>query len=310
MGGGLNGGRVVLLSGGTGGAKLARGLLEVVEPQRLTVIANTGDDVEIYGAHVSPDPDLVTFWLADRIDPRGWGVAGDTFMVMEGLRELGVEVWFNLGDRDLAWCIERKRLMEEGLSQSQAHAELVRRLGLKAEVVPMADRPYRTFVNGSPLQRYLIKERDEPRTVELRNEQGGTAPPPPAPRAAEALTEAELIVIGPSNPVISIQPILAVLGERLADAAAPIVMVSPFVGGKVVKGPTDRFLAAAGLPADGTGALRYYHQLLPRPLDGVVSDQPLHFGGPELLIDTAMDTADRRREVAEAVLRFGGQLSR
>lgn len=310
MGGELTAGGVVLLSGGTGGAKLARGLFDVLGPDQLTVIANTGDDIEIYGAHVSPDPDLVTFWLADRIDSRGWGIAGDTFMVMEGLRELGVEVWFNLGDRDLAWCLERKRLMEEGLTQSEAHRDLVRRLGLRAAVVPMADLPYRTFVNGLPLQRYLIQDRSPPRQVELRNAAGTATPPPPAPLAAAALAEAELVLIGPSNPVISIQPILAVLRPVLAQTTVPLIFVSPFVGGKVLKGPTDRFLASLGLPADGKGALAYYSQTLPRPLSGVVSDEPLGFAGPELVIDTDLGSPERRRQVAEAVLEFGERLRR
>ena len=138
--------QVVVLAGGTGGAKLARGMLDVVGPERLTVVANTGDDVEIYGAHVSPDPDLVTFWLADRIDERGWGLDGDTFSVMEGLRELGVDVWFNLGDRDLALGIERARMLDDGARLTEAHAMLADELGVKAQVLPMSDRPVRTRV--------------------------------------------------------------------------------------------------------------------------------------------------------------------
>ena len=117
-------GDVVVLAGGTGGAKLARGMLDAVGPQRLSVIANTGDDIEVYGAHVSPDPDLVSFWLADLIDERGWGLQGDTFSVMDALRAMGSEIWFNLGDRDLAWCIERSRLIGEGLSATAAHEQL------------------------------------------------------------------------------------------------------------------------------------------------------------------------------------------
>src|SRR5271170_4417420 len=129
-----NPGGVVVLAGGTGGAKLARGMLDVVEdPSHLTVIANTGDDIEIYGAHVSPDPDLVSFWLADRIDARGWGLRDDTFVVMDALRELGHEVWFNLGDRDLAWCLERRRLLDAGRSATEAHQHLPAALGLSAQ---------------------------------------------------------------------------------------------------------------------------------------------------------------------------------
>src|SRR5579875_1346623 len=280
-------------------------MLEVVGADRLAVIANTGDDIEIYGARVSPDPDLIAFWLADRIDERGWGIAGDTFKVMDGLRELGVEVWFNLGDRDLAWCLERRRLLDEGLTLSAAHAELCRRIAVSAEVVPMCDLPYRTFVNGRPLQEHLIRAKGDPQTVEFRNAAGTAEPPPPAPRAAEAVAEAQLIVIGPSNPVISIWPILKVLAEPLRRAAAPLVMVGPFVGGKVLKGPTDRFLQAVGLPADNGGALAFYQQVLPRPLSGAVCDQPLGAGVAELVCDTVLDTAERRRDLAERLATFG-----
>ena len=136
---------VVLLSGGTGGAKLARGLYDLLGAD-LAVIANTGDDIEIYGAHVSPDPDLITFWLADRIDERGWGLRGDTFSAMEMLRELGLEVWFNLGDRDLALCLERRRLLDDGATLSEAHAAFTRALGVSARVIPMSDDPVRTTI--------------------------------------------------------------------------------------------------------------------------------------------------------------------
>ena len=140
--------RVVVLAGGTGGAKLARGLLDVVDDHHLTVIANTADDIEIYGTYVSPDPDLVTFWLADRIDERGWGLRDDSFTVMDGLRALGREVWFNLGDRDLAWCLERRRLIEGGHSPTAAHERLAGALGLRARVLPMSDDPVRTWVRA------------------------------------------------------------------------------------------------------------------------------------------------------------------
>src|SRR5271155_2938728 len=159
-----NPGGVVVLAGGTGGAKLARGMLDVVEdPSRLVVIANTGDDIEIYGAHVSPDPDLVSFWLADVIDERGWGLRDDSFAVMDALRELGLEVWFNLGDRDLAWCVERARILAEGMSATAALARLNDALGVRSQVLPMSDDPVRTWVRtGSAgwltFQEFMIRE--------------------------------------------------------------------------------------------------------------------------------------------------------
>jgi LPPG:FO 2-phospho-L-lactate transferase len=137
---------VVVLAGGTGGAKLARGMADVVGPAELVVVANTGDDVEVYGGHVSPDPDLCTFWLADMIDDRGWGIDGDTFAVMDGLRALGVDVWFNLGDRDLALCLERRRRLDAGERLTDAHRALTAALGVESTVLPMCDEPVRTVV--------------------------------------------------------------------------------------------------------------------------------------------------------------------
>jgi LPPG:FO 2-phospho-L-lactate transferase len=162
-----DGGEIVVLAGGTGGAKLARGMLDVVEdPSHLAVIANTGDDIEIYGAHVSPDPDLVSFWLADEIDARGWGLRDDTFAVMDALRELGHEVWFNLGDRDLAWCLERVRLREQdGLQPTAALARLNGAIGVRARVLPMSDDPVRTWIRTTtgwqPFQEFMIRRRAE-----------------------------------------------------------------------------------------------------------------------------------------------------
>ncbi|HTZ86237.1 MAG TPA: 2-phospho-L-lactate transferase CofD family protein, partial [Solirubrobacteraceae bacterium] len=227
-------GEVVVLAGGTGGAKLARGMLDMVGASRLTVIANTGDDIEIYGAHVSPDPDLVTFWLADEIDERGWGLAGDTFTVMDALRALGSEIWFNLGDRDLAWCLERARLLAEGRSASDVHAHLADQLGLGARVVPMSDDPVRTWVRNPSgwrsFQEFMIRERAAGPVEGL--EFRGAEQARPSQAALDAIARARAIVIGPSNPLASIGPILAVPGmrEALAEAAAPVVAVSPIVG--------------------------------------------------------------------------------
>src|ERR1700684_1129729 len=158
-------GKVVVLAGGTGGAKLARGMLDVVGPEELVVVANTGDDIDIYGSHVSPDPDLVSFWLADLINDRGWGIEGDTFAVMDALRALGTDVWFNLGDRDLAWCLERRRMTDEGLRPTEALARLNEAIGVSAQVLPMCDVPLRTWVRTDAgwrdFQQFLIRDRGE-----------------------------------------------------------------------------------------------------------------------------------------------------
>ncbi len=302
--------RVVVLAGGTGGAKLARGMLDVVGPQRLTVVANTGDDVEIYGAHVSPDPDLVCFWLSDQIDERGWGLDGDSFSVMEGLRALGVEVWFNLGDRDLAWCMERTRLQsEEGLRPTQALAELRRRAGIDAEVLPMCDTPLRTIVNGVSLQEFMIARRGkdgwEP-VYEVRFE--APQPPSPSEEVRAALAGAQAVIVGPSNPVISIWPILSVLGEELEALEVPVVCVSPVVAGAIVKGPTSAFLAHRGHPSSTTGMLDFYDTVAPGLLDGVVCDEELARQIPSLRTDTLMDTPAARASVARQTLDFARSL--
>ncbi|HTA14862.1 MAG TPA: 2-phospho-L-lactate transferase CofD family protein, partial [Solirubrobacteraceae bacterium] len=207
-------GGVVLLAGGTGGAKLARGMLDVVGAGELVVVANTGDDIDIYGAHVSPDPDLVSFWLADRIDERGWGIEGDTFLVMDALRELGMEVWFNLGDRDLAWCLRRRELEKEGLRPTEALASLNESIGVRARVLPMCDEPLRTWVRTEQgwrdFQRFMIRERAEGRVREVAFDStpqshttasqaslgpasGGVARP--TPEVLEALVGARAVIV-------------------------------------------------------------------------------------------------------------------
>jgi LPPG:FO 2-phospho-L-lactate transferase len=301
---------VVLLAGGTGGAKLARGLLDVVGEQ-LAVIANTGDDIDIYGARVSPDPDLVSFWLTDRIDERGWGIDGDTFAVMDALREAGKDVWFNLGDRDLAWCLHRRELeVEHGLRPTQALARLNQTIGIGAQVLPMCDEPVETWVRTHAgwrdFQRFMIAERatGDVQEVEFRAPEGA---PSPTPEIHAALARARAVIVGPSNPVISIWPILSVLGEQLADCPAPVVCVSPIVGGQVVKGPTEAFLRAYGQPASAAGVLGFYESIVPGLLDGVLSDEQVS-ELPGAQVDTDMSDPSARRRVAEQTLSFAATL--
>jgi LPPG:FO 2-phospho-L-lactate transferase len=300
-------GPVVVLSGGSGGAKLARGMLDVAGSE-LVVVANTADDVEFYGGHVSPDPDLVLYWLADRIDERGWGLRDDTFHVMDGLRELGVDVWFNLGDRDLAVCLRRAERLAEGARLTEAHDELRHALGVAARVLPMSDDPVRTRVRHDerwwPLQEYLIRARGA--TPVDGVEFAGVEPARPAPEVLAAIATARAIVIGPSNPVISIGPILAVPGmrEALRAAPAPVVVVSPLVGGQVLKGPTDAFMAWAGHPLDSGGIAAAYAGLI----DGLVADERTD-AVPVLETDVLLDTPDARRRVASETLEFAGALA-
>jgi LPPG:FO 2-phospho-L-lactate transferase len=301
---------VVVLAGGTGGAKLARGMLDALDsPERLTVIANTGDDIEIYGAHVSPDPDLVSFWLADLIDERGWGLRGDTFAVMDGLRELGHDVWFNLGDRDLAWCLERTRmLVEEELTPTAALARLNETIGVRSRVLPMSDDPVHTWVRSPAgwrsFQEFMIRE--HARGIVEGLEFRGAEQAQPSEQALAALARARAIVIGPSNPLASVAPILAVPGirEALAEAPAPVVAVSPVVGGQILKGPTAAFMAFAALECCADGVADFYGELL----DGIVADENVA-RLPTLQIDTRMGDPPARARVARQTLDFAEALA-
>ena len=296
----------VLLSGGSGGAKLARGLLEVCP--ELTVVANTGDDIEIYGVHVSPDPDLVTYWLADEIDERGWGLRGDTWKVMEALEVAGRPHWFRLGDRDLAMCLLRTERLRAGEPLTEAHGAVVEAMGVGAGVLPMSDQRVATWVGARgrtmPFQEFMIVERAEGpiEAVELR----GLEQARPSGAVLDAIARAGAIVIGPSNPVISIEPILALPGmqEALRSAAAPVVAVSPFVGGRSLKGPTVEFCRFAGIEPNATGIAAAYGDVL----DGIVADEEVQ-GVPCLVTDTLMERPGDRIALATKTLDFATNLS-
>ncbi len=286
---------VAVLAGGTGGAKLAAGLAELTD---VAVIANTGDDIDIYGVHVSPDPDLVTWWLARIIDERGWGIAGDTFEEMKRQDD----PWFQLGDRDLELC----RLRTDALRTSrltEAHARVVEAVGVKQRVLPMSDDPVRTQVRTPrglrPLQEFLIVDGAAGPIEEVVLD--GVDAARPTPEVAEVLATAETIVIGPSNPVISIGPILAVPGipAALREAPAPVIAVSPFVGGHAIKGPTDEFCRSAGIELSAQGIADHYRDVI----DGVVADEPVE-GVSGLLTDTLMTDAGRREALARKILDF------
>jgi LPPG:FO 2-phospho-L-lactate transferase len=264
-------------------------------------VANTGDDAEVYGAHVSPDPDLVTYWLADAIDERGYGIRGDSFEVLDALTAAGRPTWFRLGDRDLAMCLIRTELLRSGHTLTEAHAAVVEAMGVASRVLPMCDEPVTTWVRSGgswqPFQEFMIVAgaAGPVEGVELRGIERARA----TEAVLAAIAEARAIVIGPSNPVISIGPILALPGmrEALAAAPAPVVAVSPFVGGRAVKGPTESFCAQAGIQASAAGIVRAYGDLI----DGIVADEEVQ-DLPSLAIDTLMDTPEDRRRVATAVL--------
>ena len=304
--------RCVVLAGGTGGAKLAAGIQDLLG-DGLTVIANTADDTEVLGVHVSPDPDLVTYWLSGQIDEqRGWGIKGDSFIVFERLEALGAPGWFRLSDRDLATCMYRTSFVAEGGRLTDAQGQIARALGARARVLPMCEEPVRTRVRTAggwrPLQQYLVAEgaSEEVEGIEL----DGIEAARPTPDALEAVAGADAIVVGPSNPVISIGPILAMPGmrEAMTGAGAPILGVSPYVAGRVVKGPTDVFMRALGRPATAVGVASMYSGLL----DGMLCDDgdpdPPPPGIETRAAPTLMEGPGGRRSVATATLNFAASL--
>jgi LPPG:FO 2-phospho-L-lactate transferase len=305
--------RIAVLAGGTGGAKLAAGMQDLVGDE-LSVVANTADDVWVHGLHVSPDPDLVTYWLSGEIDEeRGWGIRDDSFTVHERLERLGAPGWFRLSDRDLAACLYRTHFRAEGGTLTAAQGQIARALGVRAAVLPMCEERVQTRVltpgGWIGLQEYLIVERSEP-PIE-RVEVQGLDRAAPTPDVREALAAAEAVVVGPSNPVISIGPILAVPGMRDAIAAsgAPVVAVSPFVAGRAVKGPTEKFIEAIGRPTTAAGVASLYVGVVGAMVVDADDPDP---GPSELRVHscpTLMEGADGRRRVAEQVLEFARSLA-
>ena len=302
----------MILAGGTGGAKLAAGMQDLLG-SGLTVIANTADDIEIVGVDVSPDPDLVTYWLSGEIDEeRGWGIRDDAFTTFDRLAALGAPDWFRLSDRDLAACLYRRLFIDEGGRRTDAQAQIARSLGVRASVLPMCEERVRTRVRTAEgwreLQRYLVAEHGEAPVegVELEGIEQAT----PTPEVLEAVAEAEAIVIGPSNPVISIGPILSIprLREAVTSAEAPVVAVSPFVAGRVVKGPTDLFMRAIGRPSTASGVASLYEGLI----DGMVCDEDDPDPAPEgvrvLSCPTLMRGVEGRRALAERTLEFASMV--
>jgi LPPG:FO 2-phospho-L-lactate transferase len=305
--------RVALLAGGTGGGKLAAGLQDVVGAE-LSVIVNTADDFDVHGLRVSADPDLVTYWLTGEIDEeRGWGIRGDSFVVGERLERLGAPGWFSLSDRDLATCLYRTHFLAEGGTLTAAQGQIAQMLGARAAVLPMCEERVatrvRTPAGWRELQEFLILDRGEApiEAVEVRGIDAARA----TPEVVAALAAAELIVIAPSNPVISIGPIVSIasIREAMIAADAPVLAVSPLVAGRSVKGPTEEFVAAVGRPVTPAGIASLYEGLL----DGLLVDADDPGADPDdvavLRAPTLMADGEGRRAVAERVLGFAASLA-
>ncbi len=255
--------RLVALAGGTGAAKLLRGLVRVAEPSRLTIVVNTGDDATVWGLAVSPDLDTVCYALADLLDrERGWGRRGDSFQTRDAMARFGEPTWFNLGDLDLATHLHRTGLLRRGRTLAEATAAIAGALGVVPRVLPMSDAPVRTRLLGPEgwldFQEYFVRERARVPVRAVRYEGAGAAAP--APGVLEAIGEAEAVIVCPSNPVTSIGPILAVPGvlAGLGATPAPAIAVSPIVGDAAVSGPAGALMAATGLPVSAAGVARAY----------------------------------------------------
>lgn len=292
-----------MLSGGVGGARMARGLANVLPPGDLTAIVNVGDDERVYGLHVSADVDTVIYTLAGIEGQHGWGIAGDAFTVVAQLETLDVDTTFRLGDRDLANCLYRTTALTAGTPLSSITATLAKHLGVSSAVLPATDAPLRTrlLIEGRwvPFQEYFVYRghRDPVTAIEF----AGSADAQPAPGVLEAIATAELVVVAPSNPPLSIWPILAVDGVRAALAARDrVVAISPLFGGKPVKGPADRVMAGLGLAAGNAGVLEAYA--------GVVTDLVVDAGDAADVdlasADVAIHTADTRIARSDQGTRF------
>ena len=311
--------KLLALSGGVGGAKLILGLSEIVPAEDLTVVVNTGDDFEHMGFSISPDIDTVIYTLAGLANPEtGWGRAEETWSFMTTLDEIGGETWFRLGDKDLAIHTERTRRLRGGESLSEITSDLCHRLGVEVGVVPMTDDPVRTMVEttDTPLafQHYFVRERCAPEVVGFEFVGAATAKPAPALINALASPDLAAIIICPSNPFISIDPVLAVPGVRecLVKSHAPVVAVSPVVGGRAIKGPTTKMMEELGLELSALSIAQHYGDIL----DGFVIDQTdgglAHevgqLGIAVEIADTIMTDLDDKIRLAKTVIEFAESL--
>lgn len=308
--------RVVALAGGTGGAKLAHGLQLALRPGELTVVVNTGDDTERHGLLVMPDHDAILYMLDGRFDDqRGWGIVDETWHVMTELEAYGEDAWFRLGDRDFATHIARNARLRSGSSLTEAVLGLQRARGIPSAILPMADEPVRTQVRTDDgwldFQEYFVHRHQAPevRGIRYLGIQAAAATPP----VMAAVDTAEVVLIGPSNPFVSIGPILALPGlrERIAETRArgiPVVAVSPIVGGKALKGPADRMMASLGHETSALGVARLYADLVAGfVLDGVdaaLEPEIRDLGLRTLVTDTIMADDAGRARLARTVLEF------
>lgn len=303
---------ITALAGGVGASKLIDGLRRVIPPGDLTIIVNTGDDVTMFGLYIAPDLDIVTYTLAGIVNPAtGWGIEGDTFNCIDGLvGYTGGERWFNLGDRDLATHIHRTAMIREGLTLSETADRIRRSLGVESRIIPMTDTHTPTTIVSDEgelhFQEYLVRRRAEPKVLGIRFENIDSASP--APGVAEAILEADGVIICPSNPLISIGPILAVPGMRdlIRETKAKVAAVSPIVGGASLKGPSDRMMADLGYEVSARGVAGMYEDIVDVFIldrrDEAMAGEIERLGIKTVVTDTVMSDAGKRTELAGTTL--------
>jgi len=303
--------QVTVIAGGVGAAKFLRGLVELVDPSDVTAVVNVADDFRLHGLAISPDLDTVTYTLADQVNPEtGWGRVGETWTVMEELDRYGGATWFSLGDRDLALHLYRTQRLSEGASLSEVTAEVVRSHGLDVCVLPVSDAPMATklMVDGQHIdfQDYFVARRHDVAVSAVHFEGAATARP--APGVLEAISSADVVVVAPSNPIVSIGPVLAVPGVRDALAARrdSVVAVSPIVGGAALKGPAARLMVELGHPSSAVGVAGLYREVVGTLVIDLVDEDlapDVVTAGPACAVaDTIMSDPQRAATVARSTL--------
>ncbi len=308
-------GEVVVLAGGVGAARFLEGVVRVVEPARVTAIVNTGDDAEFFGLYVSPDVDTVLYTLAGLVEPsQGWGVRDDTEHALAMLRRLGHDTWFKLGDRDLAVHVHRTERLRAGMTHAEVTDDLRRRLGLETRLLPMSDQPVRTRVRTPDgwldFQEYFVRRRAADEVLEIRYD--GVEAAAPAPGLLDVIERAGAILLAPSNPLVSIGTILAVPGvrEALRACSAPVVAVSPIVGGATIKGPADRMMRGLGMEVSAVGVATAYRDFLNVLVldeqDRALAPRVEETGVRAVVADTIMRDLDAKTRLARTVLDAAG----
>lgn len=315
----MNGTTCLALSGGVGGAKLALGLSHAMDAAKLLVVANTGDDFDHLGLRICPDIDTVTYTLSELANPTtGWGRKDESWSFMETIESLGGETWFRLGDRDLALHVERTRRLGDGETLSAITAGIATRLGISTRIAPMSDDPVRTIVetSGGPLafQHYFVRDQCRPEVTGFRFDGADTARPGDALNTALTGTALEMVVICPSNPFISIDPILAIptVCEMLADCPAPVIAVSPIVGDRAIKGPTAKMLAELGRPTSALAIAEHYRGLINGFIidtaDACAAKAISDLGCQVRVTNTVMKSLPDRVSLARDVIAFAREL--